>query len=847
VAFESKAKNLVPDDTNQARDVFVRDRESGETERVSISTDGGQAKGESGDPSIGANGRYVAFESRASNLVPDDTNHTEDIFVHDRKTGETTRVSVSSDGTQGDKKSGVPSISADGRFVAFVSKARNLVAGDTNGVRDIFVHDRETSKTTRLSVSSDGTQGNRDSSDPSISGSGRYVAFASKARNLVPDDTNKKEDIFVHDRQTGETTRVSIAGDATQGNRDSEAPAISADGRFVAFVSQSSNLVAGDTNKKADVFVHDRKTGKTTRVSIRSDGGQGKGNSQAPSISASGRFVAFESQARLVEGDRNRASDVFVRDRSRGLTVRVSVGQEGRPGDDDDDESHDDKSDDGKSGGDKSDAVKDGDDKDDGDKDGDDKDDGDKREDRGLADHASISADGAFVGFRSGASNLVPGDTNRRKDVFLAAVKLNRPPDAMDDSSTTLQETPVDIDVLANDTDPDGDPLSIIELTQPGDGTVSFNADDTVNYAPALGFHGTDTFTYTVSDGQGGTDTATVTVTVEPLPPTGPEAKDDTASTVAGTPVTIEVLTNDTGEGLSVTDVTDPPNGTAEINPDNTITYISDPGFSGLDTFDYTVTDSSGATDTATVNVTVEPPPLIAVDDQATTTAGEPVDIDVLANDSGTGLTVTNVTTPAHGLAELLSGTTIRYTPDADFVGPDSFEYTITDSDGASDMATVTVDVEPAPLVAEDDEASTVAGNPVTIAVLDNDSGTGLTVTDVGDPPKGTAEINSDDSITYTPDAGFVGLDSFTYTITDAAGATATAKVTVTVEPPPNTPPEALDDHASTFESVAVIIDVLANDFDADQDPLMLVSVTQPANGTASPQTARRRSAARAP
>jgi Tol biopolymer transport system component len=118
VAFESKAKNLVPDDTNQARDVFVRDRESGETERVSISTDGGQAKGESGDPSIGANGRYVAFESRASNLVPDDTNHTEDIFVHDRKTGETTRVSVSSDGTQGDKKSGVPSISADGRFVA---------------------------------------------------------------------------------------------------------------------------------------------------------------------------------------------------------------------------------------------------------------------------------------------------------------------------------------------------------------------------------------------------------------------------------------------------------------------------------------------------------------------------------------------------------------------------------------------------------------------------------------------------------------------------------------------------------------------------------------------------------
>ena len=439
VGFESDARNLVPGDTNRARDIFVHDLESGGTVRVSVSTGGEQGNGHSRNASISADGRYVAFESRAGNLVSGDTNRTTDVFVHDRESGQTERVSVSGDGSQGDKESTDPSISADGRFVAYASEAGNLVAGDTNREQDIFVHDRETGKTTRVSVASDGSEAEDDSQQPSISGDGRFVAFASEARNLVPGDTNRKQDIFVHDRETGETRRVSLSSGGTEGDRDGETPVISAQGRFVAFTSEARNLVAGDTNRKADVFVHDRQTGETTRVSVGNDGRQASGGSGAPSISASGRFVAFESVASgLVEGDKNKAKDVFVRDRSRELTIRTSVGREGRPRDD---SSSDDSSEEDGSSDDKSDDSSDGDSSDDSDDRG-----------SGDSDHPFLSGDGAFVAFRSEASNLVHGDTNGRNDVFLAAVGLIPPPEVVDDERSTPAGTPIDIDVLANDT-----------------------------------------------------------------------------------------------------------------------------------------------------------------------------------------------------------------------------------------------------------------------------------------------------------------------------------------------------------------------------------------------------------
>ncbi len=226
------------------------------TWRVSADSSGVDGNGGSYEPSISGDGRFVAFWSPATNLVPGDTNSKEDVFVHDRQSGTTTRVSVDSLGVQGNGASLFPSISGDGRFVAFQSRATNLVPGDTNGWSDVFVHDRQTGTTTRVSVDSSGVQGNLDSSFPSISGDGRFVAFYSFANNLVSGDTNGRADVLVHDRQSGTTTRVSIDSSGIQGKSLSEHPSISGDGRFVAFESAATNLVPGDTNAKRDVFVH---------------------------------------------------------------------------------------------------------------------------------------------------------------------------------------------------------------------------------------------------------------------------------------------------------------------------------------------------------------------------------------------------------------------------------------------------------------------------------------------------------------------------------------------------------------------------------------------------------------
>jgi Tol biopolymer transport system component len=330
VAFASIAVNLVSGDTNGVQDIFVHDRQTGQTTRVSVASGGAQANGPSFDPSISADGRYVAFASLATNLVSGDTNDHRDIFVHDRQTGQTTRVSVASGGAQANGPSFDPSISADGRFVAFASLASNLVSGDTNNTGDIFVHDRQTGATTRVSIGPGGTQANRGSLAPSISADGRYVAFHSDATNLVSGVTNGTTHIFVHDRQTGATTRVSVASDGTEGNSVSIKPSISADGRYVAFQSIATNLVSGDTNGTQDIFVHDRQTGQTTRVSVASDGTEGNSGSNDPSISANGRYVAFQSQANnLVSEDTGFITDIFIHDRQTGVTTRVSIAFDG--------------------------------------------------------------------------------------------------------------------------------------------------------------------------------------------------------------------------------------------------------------------------------------------------------------------------------------------------------------------------------------------------------------------------------------------------------------------------------------------------------------------------------------
>lgn len=283
---------------------------------MSVASDGSEGNGNSFAPSISADGRFVAFASSAHVLVPGDSNGFFDIFVHDRQTGATQRVSVDSGGSQADAGSFETAISADGRFVAFSSLASNLVLGDSNGLVDIFVHDRQMGVTQRASVDSAGVQGNSSSLEPAISADGRFVAFSSFATNLAVGDEDGTLEVLVHDRQTGATQMVSVDSNGDKGNAASFNPTISADGRLISFLSLSDNLVPNDTNGAADVFTHDRQTGTTQRVSVDSGGSQANHASFNPAISADGLFVAFASHASsLVARDTNKALDVFVHDR----------------------------------------------------------------------------------------------------------------------------------------------------------------------------------------------------------------------------------------------------------------------------------------------------------------------------------------------------------------------------------------------------------------------------------------------------------------------------------------------------------------------------------------------------
>jgi len=285
-------------------------------ERVSVADDGSEGNAESGTwhaSLVSADGRYVAFHSDASDLVANDWNEKRDVFVHDRQTGQTKRMSVSSEGAQGNRRSSWPRISADGRCVAFESAADNLVPDDSNRVDDVFVYDRDTGRTTRANVAGDGAQSKQEAHLASLSGDGRNVVFVSGANDLVPDDTNNAYDVFVHDRQTGQTKRASVGNNGAQSNQGAWEYSISGDGRYVVFASSADNLVPGDSNKYSDIFVHDCQTGQTARVNLGQGGAEADWDSAMPSLSPDGRCVVFASKARnLVRRDINEAADVFL-------------------------------------------------------------------------------------------------------------------------------------------------------------------------------------------------------------------------------------------------------------------------------------------------------------------------------------------------------------------------------------------------------------------------------------------------------------------------------------------------------------------------------------------------------
>jgi Tol biopolymer transport system component len=375
VAFDSQANNLVANDGNGFVDVYAHDRQSGVTELISVSTEEVQANDDAQNPSVDGTGRMIAFDSDADNLVQPDRNQSRDVFVRDRVAGTTELVSVNDRESQGNASSSSPDITADGRYVAFSSNASNLVRGDTNQTTDIFVRSRARGRTERVNLASDGTEANLFSGGPSISDDGRYVAFSSFANNLAANDDNATVDVFRHDRVTGETILVSKGMDGTSAEGLSAGPSISADGMSIAFFSEAPDLVAGDDNGTRDVFVWHGETGGATveRVS-ENNAGQGangqssfsqRGSSSLPDISADGRYVSFDSFAdNLIAHDSNGVPDAFRRDVFRNITIRVSVSDR-------------------------------------------------ENQANGVSTDTAISHDGQVVSFVSQATNLVRGDTNR--------------------------------------------------------------------------------------------------------------------------------------------------------------------------------------------------------------------------------------------------------------------------------------------------------------------------------------------------------------------------------------------------------------------------------------------------
>ncbi|MCP4356893.1 MAG: hypothetical protein GY796_02610, partial [Chloroflexi bacterium] len=405
IAFTSSASNLTAVATNGNGHIFVKDMQSGNVSLASLSTAAIEGNNNSADPTITANGQYIAFESTATNLVTNTVTLWNDVFVHDTVGMTTTLVSIASDGTPGNAISENPTISADGRYVAFQSNATNLATGDLSHL-DVFVHDRDTDEdgvfdepgavaTRRVSQTASGIPANAASTHPAMSADGRLIVFTSSANNLVTGDSNNSADIFLYDRdadadgifdEIGEVSVVliSFGVDGLPADNFSMQPAISPDGRQVAFESWASNLIVGGTTPfRRHVYVRDWNVGMTYLVSQSSGGVEAGDSSYQPILSANGRFIAFESLAdNLVGTDSNLGRDIFVRDRDvdedgifdeagEVATLRVSVDSSGN------------------------------------------------QMDGGQAYNSAISGDGEQIAFDSDASDLVLNDDNSDYDVFL--------------------------------------------------------------------------------------------------------------------------------------------------------------------------------------------------------------------------------------------------------------------------------------------------------------------------------------------------------------------------------------------------------------------------------------------
>lgn len=412
VAFESNANNLAEEATPFYRHIYVHDRDTGDTSLVSKATDGTVGNYTSGHPSISSDGRFVAFHSYI--------NPRYQVFVYDRETGVRTLVSRSNTGTMGNDSSKKPIISGNGRFVVFVSLANNLVENDSNELPDIFVHDRDTGETSRINVASDGTQSTVAPGDSeivwdraiySISDDGRYVVFDSSDGALVDNDTNEVSDVFLHDRQAGTTERISVSASGEEGDKYARFGAISGDGRYVVFMTPSHLLGDG----AGGVFIHDRETKEITRVSLYSDGTLISGISVPGGLSRNGRYVLFSSASSF------NYTYLYVHDREDGVTTQVNVAHDGN-------------------------------------------------NDYGKLQSSSISSLGQFVAFSSDGENLVIGDLNASNDVFVNDYFLTR--DSVIGGDESVDDENTDTNSGVGDDTNDGVELDVTNTGGGGGGAI---------------------------------------------------------------------------------------------------------------------------------------------------------------------------------------------------------------------------------------------------------------------------------------------------------------------------------------------------------------------------------------
>ena len=400
VVFSSLASNLVGSDTNGSTDLFLKTLASGAVTRLSTTTAGGELPGgvvAGSRPVLSADGTQLLFSGDGNAIVGGDSNASRDVFLKDLQSGQVTRVSTTATGAEANGLSQNPHFLPDGQRVLFVSDASNLVSGDTNAARDLFVKDLASGAVTRLSTAADGSEANGGNTSPRLAADGSRLAFVSAASNLVKGDTNGFLDVYLRELDSGQVSRASLAVDGREPDGDSYGPALSPDGRTVAFTSKASNLVPGDTNGVADLFLKDLVTGNLSRISLSAEGLEANGSSDAALFSPDGRFLAFTSEAsNLVGGDDNGLADLFIKELDTGLLRRL--------------------------GG------------------------------NGVSDSLQFSPDGLTLTYRSAATDRVNGDSNGVEDIFTLAnpfltpfgdIELNGYDFAVTEESDVVTGTPL--------------------------------------------------------------------------------------------------------------------------------------------------------------------------------------------------------------------------------------------------------------------------------------------------------------------------------------------------------------------------------------------------------------------